>query len=97
MFLSPCQLLPLLKVYHCANGNGVKNTEWLTDLFSLGYSDQNKKNIFNYGGNNGHWLKKRYVQTDSKRLYGITMPHRYIDFSFLFSSPFYREKLHIVI
>ena len=31
------------------------------DPFSLRYSDRNKKNTFNDGGNNGHGLKKRHV------------------------------------
>ena len=29
----------------------------MTDPFSLPYSDDNKKNTFNNGGNNGHGLK----------------------------------------
>ena len=32
-------------------------TEWMTDPFSLCYSDDNKKNTFSNSGNNRHSLK----------------------------------------
>ena len=39
----------------------------MIDPFSLRYSDDNRKNTFHSGGNNGHWLKNvRCKQTLTK-------------------------------
>ena len=44
----------------------------MTKTFSLHYSDDNKKNTFSNGGNNGHWLKALYKARHAhKRLYTV--------------------------
>ena len=55
---SPCPLLPPLK-FSIVQMMMVRIMDRMDDgPFSFCYSNDNKKNIFNNGGNNGNWLKK---------------------------------------
>ena len=60
-FLSLCPLLPLLKFIIVQMVAVWIWTEKVMYPFSLHYSDDNKKNTFNNGANNGHGLKKLCV------------------------------------